>query len=254
MAEGKPNYTLKLLLNPFNIYMFFAVAAFGLITGNFIVLPFAAGIEALVLLAVPRTRVFRRHVDEGVAEIESARSRRSLDSLASVMVEAHRKEFERLLELGASIRTLPGVSMVDVEVVAGLVAEYASLAAKYKASLAPLAYDDKSKILEDISSLEAILAGYSNAGRSQTAALREVIGKRLAIAKARLERWDAGRLVLEETAHRMAACIETAKLMLASAADPPPRLAEGDAVGEALDRIGASDEVRAELAEFNRED
>lgn len=248
-------YLRKFLLNPFNIYMALAVAAFGLITGHFVVLPVALVLELLVLAVVPRTGVFRRHVDEGLREIERAAAAKAREALTLQMSDGHRQELERLEFLVEGIRENTrrhgGTVRLALDEHLGLgrlTFIYIQLAISYREKTTSLAMMDRQRLLENIETLQAI-DGVVRAPRT-----RRLVQRRLSIAQRHLEHWDRTREQLEAIAHQLATITELIQFLHAQslAASSGPQ-----EVSDEIDRFMAefreNEGTLRELAEFGSE-
>jgi hypothetical protein len=245
-------YFRRLLLNPFNLYMALAVAAFGLITGHFLVLPVALVIELLVLAVVPRTRVFRRHVDEALKEMDRAAAAKARETLTVQMTDGHRQELDHLELLVDGIRENTrrhgGTVKLALDEHLGLgrlTTSYIGLAISYKEKTTSLAMMDRQRLLENIETMHAIEA------TTRGARLRRLVERRLSIAQRHLEHWDRTREQLESIAHQLATITELIQFLHAQsmAASSGPQ-----EVSDEIDRFMAefreNEGTLRELAEF----
>ncbi len=207
-------YLRKLLLNPFNLYMLLAISAFGLITGHLLVLPIALIVELIALAVVPRTRVFRRHVDEGLRELERLAAQKAREVLLLQMSDAHRHELERLEFLVEGIRENTRRHGASVRLVlderlglSRLTASYIQLAIAYREKTGSLALIDRQRLLENIETLGVIER------TTQSPRMRRLVQRRLSIAHRHVEHWDRTREHLEAIAHQLATISELIQLL-----------------------------------------
>lgn len=205
-ARGS-HYLWKVLSSPFNPYMAMAVAAFALITGHFVVLPFAAAAELAVLGILPRLKSFRRNVDQGEAEDEANREQRKADALAMRMAERHRSEYDRLRYLvdeakandhrhGVVEERATERAMMD-----RMVEDYMRLALRYRDSAEALAVADRQRLEENLE-LFGSMSGHGDES------VERLLGFRRQIAVRHLEFWNRTRLELERLGHQLAAISE----------------------------------------------
>ena len=248
-------YFRKLLLNPFNLYMALAVAAFGLITGHFLVLPLALVIELLVLAVVPRTLVFRRHVDDALREMERASAAKARELLTVQMTDGHRQELDHLEFLVDGIRDNTrrhgGTVKLALDEHLGLgrlTASYVQLAISYKEKTTSLAMMDRQRLLENIETMQAIELT-ARSGR-----MRRLVERRLSIAQRHLEHWDRTREQLEAIAHQLATIIELIQFLHAQsmAASSGPQEVS-DEIDRFMSEFRENEGTLRELAEFGSE-
>lgn len=245
-------YFRKLLLNPFNLYMALAVAAFGLITGHFMVLPLALVVELLVLAVVPRTNIFRRHVDETIREIDRATAAKARELLMLQMTDGHRQELERLEFLVDGIRENTrrhgGTVRLALDEHLGLgrlTASYIQLSISYKEKTTSLAMMDRQRLLENIETLQAI------DGAARSPRMRRLVQRRLSIAQRHLEHWDRTREQLEWIAHQLATITELIQFLHAQslgASQGPQEL--NDEIDRFMAEFREHEGTLRELAEF----
>lgn len=245
-------YFRKLLLNPFNLYMALAVAAFGLITGHFLVLPVALAAELVVLAVVPRTKVFRKHIDEGLREMERGAAAKVREALAAQMTDVHRQELERLEFLVEGIRENTrrhgGTVKLALDEHLGLgrlTSSYIQLAISYREKTTSLAMMDRQRLIENIETLQAV------DGSSRAPRMRRLVQRRLSIAQRHIEHWDRTREQLEATAHQLATIAELIQFLHAqsmAACSSPQEVS--DEIDRFMAEFRENEGTLRELAEF----
>jgi len=245
-------YLRKMLFNPFNLYLVLALTAFGLITGNIAMLPIALCAEVLVLAFVPRTKLFRAHIDESFRELERAAAARAREALLLQLSDTHRQELERLENLVEGIRENARRHGNVVQLVLDekleldrLCQTYIRLAIAHKERSLSLAMFDRQRLADNIRALELMDSACPNTRMSR------LLQRRLAIGRKHLDHWDRTREQLDVISQQLATITALIQLLHAQSATPSGSQEMSDEIDHFMLDFKENEGTLRELAEFS---
>lgn len=237
-------------IHPSNLLLLIGVMFLSLILWNTPVLLVGLGVEGAFLIVVPRSRFFRRRIDDVLDEADRATAAKAREGLILQMGDIHRQELAR-------IEALVGKTAANVERQAGaaafaapeqaslsrLTASYIRLAIAHKACEESLAMTNRHVLEGSIRSLEA-------AEGSSSERTGKLVRRRLSIAHRRAECWSRTRENLEAIAHQLATITELVHLMHQESLVQPDPVGVGDAIDRLLSDFEESAGAFRELAEI----
>lgn len=245
LPDRPKRYTWRFLANPFNLYMCLSTAAFALITGHYLILPVAAGLELAAVAIVPRLKGYRKCVDENEAEIEASRKNCQIDDVMMRMTDSHRAEFDRMRAMVEAIRESDRLHgeveerILERTVLDRMVADYARLAIRYKECACALATHDKRQLEDTAETIDLM--------KAVDARDAAVLDMRRQVVKRHLKFWGRTRNELAGLANRMAAITEAMVLAYAGSIVRTP-VAPSDS---SVDDLDEAEGVVKELTEFS---
>jgi hypothetical protein len=238
-------YRKAALIHPSNLIALAGILMLGLIHPAASILLFGLGAELLVFYLAPKSRRFRRYLDEGFEAAQQAEAQRAREALIARMTESHRDELTRIEGLIKKIhdidagRTEPVALAEDLDLVR-ITGSYMRLALLYKACEDALSASEYKPLRLLIRSLEA-------AEKTATERVRGAIRERLAIAYQRAEHEVRVREDLEVYTHQLATLVDWVHLQHQKALSLGP-------LGEAARFVQELEEERSAARELRELD
>jgi hypothetical protein len=253
--RGRFTYAVQALLHPLNLFAALMAVAIGLISGSLWMLPATACAEVIMLATLPKSKLFRRSVDQRLMEFERAEAARARELLLVQMSEMHRQELERIEYLVDAIRHNAARHggavrfLLDEQLdLSRLVASYVRLAIAHKERTALLAMTDRTHLDREIDRLE------KDKGRAKSASLRALLEQRLSIVRKRAEHWDRTRSNLEAISHQLGIIAEVVQLLHAQSVTPFGSEETSEELDRFMQELDESESTLKELSEIDTEE
>ncbi len=240
-------YLKHALLEPYTALMLVAAVIYGILSISLLVPLAVIGVELCMVGLVSRLAVFREYVDARLDRAEHALAADARAGLLLQMDEGHRSELLELEQLLDTIRArvLPHgrqvqLALTDYLGLSRLTAIYVRLAIAYRARRETLSKVSRHYLQHEVDALASLRA-------SAGPPLRDLLERRQAIARRRVERWDRTKEELEALAHQLSTISEFIHLIheqpLGPVESPELGLEIDRFMGNFTDHEGAMEEL-----------
>ncbi len=240
---GAGTYVLNAAVHPASVFVIMTSALMLVIHPSIAALPIALLVDVVFLAGLSRCGFFQRAVHVAIEQQNRAANRHARDVLVLQMAEAHRNELARIeaiIEDALANAQRRGVLVGTREAMARLTLSYIHLAVDHRACAQSLAMTDPEALQATIGSLEAAVA-------AQPAPASSILGRRLAIARRRADRWAEARATVETIRCQLATLTELAYLVHQEACMVPSSTLPAD-VDRVLAEFEHGDHAAREIA------